>query len=395
MLASEWSWRLLICLAAFALVFTAMVTLSELTIAVSVAVLLAALLYPMADALRRAHIPRGLAALLTLLFLLAFVGGLGTLVGTRIANDIDELSASVSNAIGQLQGVLSTFGIAQQDLQGAYDRVRTTLTSGGAGGVVSGALSVGTQIGHVVTGAVVALFTLFFFLSDGRNIWAFLAGRFPAETGEVVDAAGRRAFAAITGFVRATVIVALVDAVGVGVVAAVLGVKLAVPLGILVFIGAFIPIVGTLASGTVAVLVAFVGSGPLVALFMLLGVLVVVELEGHVMQPLLLGRAVSLHPLAVFLAITAGGLLGGIVGVLFAVPVAAAATAILRQPRPTSTEGPGGERRTVSTRRDRFRLFSRRRRRAEPAATPAGELGAGELEAGELGAGSAGTLGGP
>ncbi len=370
-LASDWSWRLLICLAAVALVFTAMVLLYELTVAVAIAVLLAALLYPLADALRRAHLPRGLAALVTLLLLLAFIGGLGTLVGTRIASDIDDLTASVGNAVGQLQGLLSTFGISEQDLQGAYDRTRSTLTSGGAGGVVSGALSVGSQIGHVVTGAVVALFTLFFFLSDGRNIWAFLAGRFPGPAGVAVDSAGRRAFAAITGFVRATVIVALVDAVGVGVVAAVLGVKLAVPLGILVFIGAFIPIVGTLTSGTVAVLVAFVGSGPLIALFMLIGVLVVVELEGHVMQPLLLGRAVSLHPLAVFLAITAGGLLGGIVGVLFAVPVAAAATAVLRGP-PTAAVGAGT---------------------ADVGAGTA-DAGAGTADAEQLGAGSAGTLGG-
>lgn len=373
---SEWSWRLLVSLAAVALVFALLVFLSELTIAVAVALLLAGLLHPVADSLGRFRIRGGFAALVTLLLLLVFVGGLGTLVGTRVAGGYDELAASVSSAIDSLQGLLGRFGISQQDISAAYDRVRETLSSGGAGGLASQALSVGSSVGHVATGTVITLFTLFFFLADGRGMWSWAVGLFPAGAGEVVDGSGRRAFAAVTGYVRATVIVAAVDAVGIFIVAEILRVQLALPLAVIVFLGAFIPIVGTLASGTVSVLVAFVGDGTWTALLMLAGVLLVVELEGHVLQPLLLGRAVGLHPLAVFLAITAGGLIAGIVGVLLAVPLLAAVVAVLRTepPPPDPDRKPGRL----------ARLFSRRRRNEDPD----------EAEAAGIGAGAAGTAGG-
>ncbi len=366
-LASEWSWRLLLLIAAAVVAFTVLTFVSELTIAVSIALLLAGLLYPVADGLRRLRVPRGIAALITLLLLIGFIGGLGTLVGTRIVNDIDSLTASVGDSLNQLQGVLGRFGITQAQLTSSYDRVKSTLTSGGGGGVASSALSVGSSIGHVATGTIITLFTLFFFLADGRGMWDYVTRLFPGRATEVLDGSGRRAFAAVTGYVRATVVVALADAVGVFVVASILRVPLAFPLAALVFVGAFVPIVGTLTSGSIAVLVALLQS-PLTALLMLLGVLLVVEVEGHVLQPLLLGKAVGLHPLVVFLSITAGGLLAGIVGVLLSVPVMAAVVAVVRGPRPPApTRSPGG----------RFRLFSRRRREDAPAETGAAEVGAG------------------
>lgn len=370
-LASEWSWRLLLLLAAAAAAFAVLTFVSELTIAVSIAVLLAGLLYPVADGLRRLRVPRGIAALLTLLLLIAFIAGLGTLVGTRIANDIDNLTASVGDSINQLQGVLGRLGITAADLTSGYDRAKSTLTQGGSGGVASSALSVGSSIGHVVTGTIITLFTLFFFLADGRGMWSYVTRLFPGRASDVVDGSGRRAFAAVTGYVRATVLVALADAVGVFVVARILRVPLAFPLAALVFVGAFVPIVGTLASGSIAVLVALLQS-PLIALLMLIGVLLVVEIEGHVLQPLLLGKAVGLHPLVVFMSITAGGLLAGIVGVLLSIPLMAAVVAVVRGPLPPPAPSPGR----------RFRLFSRRRRRQAPDETGAAEVGAGSVGAG-------------
>lgn len=379
---SEWSWRLIVSLIALGLVFALLVFLSELTIALAISILLAGLLYPVTDFLGRHHVKGGLGSLATLLLLLVFVGGLGTLVGTRVASGYGDLASSVGKALSQLQGQLGRFGVTTSQLSAAYDRIRDTLTSGGAGGLASSALSVGSSIGHGATGAVITLFSLFFFLHDGRRMWRWAVGLFPDRAGQVVDGAGRRAFAAVTGYVRATVVVAAADAVGIYIVARILRVPLALPLAVIVFLGAFVPIVGTLASGTVSVLVAFVSGGPLIALLMLAGVLLVVEIEGHVLQPLLLGRAVGLHPLAVFLAITAGGLIAGIVGVLLAVPVLAAVVSVLRGLRPPD---PDGAHREPGRGRRRFLLFGRRRR-TDTADVDAARIGA---------AAAAGGSGGP
>ncbi len=327
--ASEWTWRLLTVALGIGVVLYLLSFVAELIIPVAIAILLAALLHPVKDLLDRHGVHGGAAAGLTLLAFVAFVAGLFTLVGTRIATDYDQLSAQVTTAVAQLQTRLNSIGLTHDVLVKGYDQIKKTLTSGGSG-VVSSALSVGTEIGTIATSTFIALFCLFFFLLDGRGIWDFLAGLFPGRGHDVVHDRGRRAYFAITGYVRATVLVAAADALGVFIVTSILHVPLKFPLAVLVFVGAFVPIVGTLASGTVSVLVAFVSHGPLIAVFMLVGVLLVVEVEGHVLQPLLLGRAVRLHPLAVFLSITAGGVLYGIAGVFFAVPVTAALVAVIR-----------------------------------------------------------------
>lgn len=327
--ASEWTWRLLTVALGIGVVLYLLSFVAELIIPVAIALLLAALLHPVKDFLDRHGIHGGAAAGLTLLAFVAFVAGLFTLVGTRIATDYDLLSKQVVTAVAQLQTRLDSIGLSHDVLVKGYDQIKKTLTSGGSG-VVSSALSVGTEIGTIATSTFIALFCLFFFLLDGRGIWDFLAGLFPGRGHDVVHDRGRRAYFALTGYVRATVLVAGADALGVFIVTNVLRVPLAFPLAVLVFVGAFVPIVGTLASGTVSVLVAFVSHGPVYAVFMLIGVLLVVEVEGHVLQPLLLGRAVRLHPLAVFLSITAGGVLYGIAGIFFAVPVTAALVAVIR-----------------------------------------------------------------
>ncbi|HEY6737615.1 MAG TPA: AI-2E family transporter, partial [Actinopolymorphaceae bacterium] len=186
-----------------------------------------------------------------------------------------------------------------------------------------GALRVGTTVGHVVAGFFLALFATIFFLYQGDKIWAWVVRLFPSGARASADGAGRTAWVSLTAFVRATVLVAFVDAVGITVVALILRVPLALPIGVLVFLSSFIPIVGAVLSGAVAVLVALVAHGPVIALIMLGGVLAVQQLESHILQPLLLGRLVSLHPLAVILAIATGSFLAGIIGALFAVPIVA------------------------------------------------------------------------
>ena len=207
--------------------------------------------------------------------------------------------------------------------------------------IVSRALEATATAGEIVTGAVLTLFALAFFLYEGEKIWAWLVALFPGGARERIDTAGRAGWRTLTAYVRATIVVATADAVGIGVGAALLGVPLAIPLGVLVFLGAFVPIVGALVSGSVAVLVALVALGPVQALIMLAIVVGVQQVESHLLQPFVLGRAVSVHPLAVVLAIGAGLIAAGIVGALFAVPLVAVGNTVshsLRGTKDTSVE---------------------------------------------------------
>jgi predicted PurR-regulated permease PerM len=188
---------------------------------------------------------------------------------------------------------------------------------------------VGTTIGHIIAGFFIVLFATFFFLADGHRIWAWVVRLFPGAARARADSSGRVAWLSLTQFVRATVIVALVDAIGIMVVAAILDVPFVAAIGVLVFLGGFVPLVGATISGIVAVLVALVDQGPIVALIMLGGVIGVQQLEAHVLQPFLLGRMVSVHPLGVIVAIACGAYFAGIAGALVAVPLVAAVNAVV------------------------------------------------------------------
>jgi predicted PurR-regulated permease PerM len=288
-----------------------------------VALLLAALLQPGAAALVRRGWPRSLAATTMLVVGLGVVSGIITLVVQQIASGFTDLAEQVSEGIGQVQSfVVRTFPITRGQLEDAVTALQDTLVDN-QDTIATGAITTATTVGHVFTGIVLALFTLFFFLKDGRSIWLWLVGLFPQEARAYADEAARRSWRTLISYVRATVVVALVDAIGIGTGLAVLQVPLVIPLAALVFLGAFIPIIGSFLAGTVAVLVALVSQGPITALIALAVVVAVMQLEGHVLQPLLLGRAVHVHPLAVVLAIAAGLLVAGIFGALIAVPTVA------------------------------------------------------------------------
>jgi putative heme transporter len=196
--------------------------------------------------------------------------------------------------------------------------------------LTSGALSTAGTVTEIVTGAVLVLFTLIFLLLGGRNIFAFVTLVFPDDVRDRVRDAGRAGFRSLIGFVRATFLVALVDAVGIGTGLAIMGVPLALPLASLVFLGAFVPLVGAVVTGFLAVIVALIAKGIVYALITLGLIIAVQQLEGHVLQPLVMGRAVSIHPLAIVLAIAGGAVLGGIVGALLAVPTVAILNSAVR-----------------------------------------------------------------
>jgi predicted PurR-regulated permease PerM len=328
--ASAWSWRFLVIVLALVVILRTVTFFELLLVPVVVSVLICALVAPATDALATV-MPRGVAAMLSLLAVIGVVAGLLILVGQQLATGFDNLATQVSDGIGQIQDWLRTgpLNISQSDLNDAVASAQAWITSDNAH--LAGRLAaVGATLGHVLAGFFIVLFTTFFLLYQGDQIWAWIVRLFPRAAREQVDGSGRAAWVSLTAFVRATVVVAFVNAVGITMVAVILKVPLAVPIGVLVFLGSFVPIVGATVSGSVAVLAALVAHGPLVALFMLIGVVGVQQLEAHVLQPFLLGRAVSLHPLAVILVVAAGVVAAGIVGALVAVPLAAMLNTIVK-----------------------------------------------------------------
>lgn len=323
--AAAWSWRLIVVLVGAYVLLSAAAYVAVVVVPVIVALLLAALLQPGAAALVRHGWPRALAAFAMLLVGLGVVAGIITLVVERFIDGFEDLSEQVTAGLEQVRDyVVETFPVTERQLDQALAQAREFF-AGNQDEIASGAIDTAATVGEVFTGIVLALFTLFFFLKDGRSIWLWLVGLMPGDARAYVDEAARRAWRTLISYVRATVAVALVDAVGIGIGLAILQVPLVIPLAALVFLGAFIPIIGSFLAGSVAVLVALVAVGPIKALIALAIVVAVMQLEGHVLQPLLLGRAVHVHPLAVVLAIAAGLLVSGIFGALVAVPVVACA----------------------------------------------------------------------
>jgi putative heme transporter len=321
---AAWAWRLLVIFAAIVALLWMVKRLELIVVPVALATMLAALLLPVVDFLDRRGAPRGGAVALVLLGGIAVVGGILTFVVSQFIQGAPALVDQVSTSIKGV-GDWLTHGplhINQQQIdqfrKSAIDALQNNQEK-----LTSGALSTAGTVTEIVTGALLVLFTLIFVLHGGRNIFAFITKVFPPPVRERVRDAGRAGFHSLIGYVRATFLVALVDAVGIGTGLAIMGVPLALPLASLVFLGAFVPLVGAVVAGFLAVIVALIAKGLIYALITLGLIIAVQQLEGHVLQPLVMGRAVSIHPLAVVLAIAGGGVLAGIVGALLAVPTVA------------------------------------------------------------------------
>ncbi|WP_350349430.1 AI-2E family transporter [Agromyces sp. G08B096] len=323
-LAAAWSWRLLLVGGVLAVVVFLIIQLRLIVIPVLVAVLLGALLVPFSQFLQRHRWPKWLAVTVAMLSALAVVGGLLTLGITQIVRGSDELAAQSLVAWEDFREWLleGPFHITEAQLNDAVAQVVTAIQED-TGVLLSGALSVGSSLGHFLAGLLLTLFATLFILIDGRGIWNWLVGIFPRRARAAVDGAGIAGWTTLQNFVKVQILVATIDAIGIGLGAFLLGLPLAVPIAILVFLGSFIPIVGAVATGALAVFVALVYSGLWPAVIMLAIVLLVQQVEGHVLQPLIMGTAVKVHPLGVVLAVATGSLLAGIPGALFAVPVAA------------------------------------------------------------------------
>lgn len=327
--AAAWSWRLLAVAAAVLVLLILIGRLRVLALAFVAAMFFTALLGPVALRLRAAGAPRLLATWLTMLLALLVVGLVATFVTRRTSAEIPDLRQSLGGGLDKLRGYLSgaPFNVDPRSL----DHLRSSINGAIAQNrdkITAGVLSGATLAGEVVSGLLVALFTTFFLVYDGERIWGWLVGLFSPGARPHVREAGSRAWTTLTGYVRGTVFVATFDAVFIGLALLLIRVPLVVPLAVITFFAAFIPLAGATAAGAAAVLVALVAKGPFAALLVLAAVIAVQQIEAHLLQPLVLGRAVNLHPLAVVLAIAAGAITAGIPGALVAVPIAAVVNAV-------------------------------------------------------------------
>ena len=301
--AAEWSWRFLLVAAALLVILKGLSILSQIVVPLLVALLLAALLQPLFTGLARG-LPRTLAAGLTVLALVLILSGAFTVIGRTLSDGLGDVTEQVLQGIEEVRAwVRDTFGITNVQLDQYIEQARETVTANAGEGLGPMLTTVGLTAGHFIAGFFIALFALFFFLHDGRRIWSWIIRFFPRRTRSGVDEAGHIAWGQLSAFTRATVIVALADAIGITLVAVLLDVPFPAIIFLLVFLGGFVPVIGASISGAVAVLLALVAQGPITALLMLAGVIAVQQIEAHLLQPLLLGRVMKLHPLGVILAI--------------------------------------------------------------------------------------------
>ncbi|MDP4634452.1 MAG: AI-2E family transporter [Pontimonas sp.] len=329
--ATQWSWRLLLIAAAITLGLFVVAQLSFLIIPLFIAVLLAALVAPVSVGLRKLRFPRWLATLTTIIVFLAAVGGLFYLVINEVIRGWESLQARTILAYDDFVQYLldSPLQVTEAQLNEWVTALATEFNIDSSW-VLSGALSVTSSVGSWLVGAGIAIFALIFFIHDGARIWEYVVSWFPKLARPAILGASRSGWNTLIEFVKVQILVAFVDALGIGLGAFFLGLPLVVPIAVAVFLGAFVPIVGGTVAAALAILVALVYEGPVTALIMLIIVLAVQQLEGQILQPLIMGPALRIHPLAVVLSIAAGGYLAGIAGVLFAVPVVAFTNVVIR-----------------------------------------------------------------
>jgi predicted PurR-regulated permease PerM len=340
--AAAWAWRFLVLMAAVVAVFWMFKRLEIIVVPLLVALMLSALLVPVVDWLDRRGAPRGGAVALVLLVGFAILGGILAFVVTQFIVGLPDLVNQVTRSIDSTRNWLikGPLHLSRQQIDNAGNAAIQALQKNQEK-LTSGALATAATVTEIITASLLVLFTLIFFLYGGRNIWQYVTKIFPTDVRDRVRAAGAAGYGSLIGYVRATFLVALVDAAGVGTGLAIMSVPLALPLASLVFLGAFIPLIGAVVSGFLAVVVALLAKGFIYALATL-GVLIGVnQLEAHILQPLVMGRAVAIHPLAVVVAISSGSVLAGIAGALLSVPAVAFfnnAIQVLMAPDPSAAK---------------------------------------------------------
>lgn len=308
--------------------------LRVVVVPVLASLLLATLLVPPADFLRRQGWPSALATGVVMIAAAVLLGGLVALIAPAFVDQFDELESSVDEAVNEVVRwlVQGPFDLERSQIDEAVQNGLDSLRQN-AGGIGRGVLSGASMLAEVIAGLLLMVVLVFFFVHDGRGMWKFGLSLVPRGRRELVDGAGREAWAATAGYMRGVALIAVVDAALIGIALAVIGVPLVVPLMVLVFLGAFIPLVGAVASGAIAALVALISNGVVDAALVLGAIVVIQQVEGDLLYPNVVGRMIRLHPVAILLVLTAGTVVAGIIGALLAIPAAAAAWTAFRYAR--------------------------------------------------------------
>ncbi|MFF5500773.1 AI-2E family transporter [Streptomyces roseolus] len=328
--AGEAGWRLLVLAGTVWVLMRVISSVQLVVLAFVAALLVTALLQPTVARLRTMGVPRGLATAITAISGFVVMGLVGWFVVWQVMDNIDNLTDRVRDGIEELKRWLldSPFHVTERQINDIAKNLSDTIGAN-AEQITSAGLQGVTVVVETMTGILLAMFSTLFLLYDGKRVWEWTLKLVPAQARPGVAGAGPRAWRTLTAYVRGTVLVALIDAVFIGLGLYFLEVPMAVPLAVFIFLFAFIPLVGAVISGALAVLVALVTNGVFTALMVLVVVLAVQQIEGHVLQPFILGRAVRVHPLAVVLAVAAGGLTAGIGGAVVAVPLVAVANTVV------------------------------------------------------------------
>lgn len=369
-LAGAWAWRGIVIGVVILFAFTVFAALSPILVPLLIALIISAPLETFVTRMNRHRIPRSLGAIIVLLTLTFTVLGLAAIAGGTIIAGFDELRKAAIEGFDTFLVWLTEgpFHIEQARIDEWLEQAQGLVQDNWLG-VANGALTVTGTIGSVLAGVVIALLGLFFFLKDGRIMWLWGVNTLAGEHAGKVDRAGQHSWITLRRYAQTSAFVAFIDAVGIGLGAWILGIPLAFPIAIMVFLFSFIPLFGATISGIIAVLVALVDGGWTTALIMLGIVIVVQQIEGSILYPWLFGKAASLHPMVILIAVSSGTLLAGLVGAIVAVPIVAFVTAfvvglrkeIVDEPMPISQQIP------QITQRARQRLNLNRRKGTDAA----------------------------
>lgn len=335
--SSNWSWRFIVVIAAIAIIVFGTSQIQLIFIAIFLGLVITAVLRPLVDLLHR-FMPRPLATALGFVTSIAVVGGLVTYVVASVAGQWESLSEQFSNGVTQIITFLKEGPLK---LQFTEEDLNTWLESGRAwvekhsGDIASTAFAQVGTAAKVFTALALAIFCAVFFLTSGRSMWQWFVKQLPRSVRPRLAIAADAGWATFSGYTRGTVLIALTDGILAGVFLAVIGVPLAAPLGVLVFIGAFIPLIGAPAAMVVAMVVALAADGVWKAVIVGVGIALIGQFEGHVLQPWIMGKQVALHPVVIGLVVASGTLLAGIIGAVVSVPLVAVIWSIfshLRKP---------------------------------------------------------------
>lgn len=328
-IAAATSWRAIVVAAAAVGIAWVSMQLSVVILPVAIALLLAVLLEPLVGWFtRRLSFPRTLSAVLGLLLMVAIVVVALSQAGSEIFQQLPRLFSRASAGVSELmtwieEGPLKLdTGALNEALQTAQREI-TQWAQANSSTLANSALSVTSSVFSILSSSLIMLFCLFFFLKEGRTIWLWVVRLFPAPARTPLHESAIRGWVTLGSYVRTQIQVAAIDAVGIGLGAFFLGLPMVLPIVVVVFFSSFVPIVGALVSGAIAVLVALVDQGLTAGVIMLVIILVVQQVESNLLQPLLMSHAVSLHPMAVLLVVAAAGSVAGIPGAVFGVPIAA------------------------------------------------------------------------